>query len=264
MTIAFTLSSLLTQAQDVKIKKGNILLNKTEKIGTQEKRFDGGLSTMFYTFKDINGNSVSVYKVMGESGSTSDYLYVLSTNFNNDKWEVSASDIGGVANKGTVKYLLNNDFWDAKTGIDTVAINLKMANTGTSLSDVKNEKKANEDRVKNIDPFVRRSGEIVKGGPEGTEVIGYVESPDNYLETATTPILRYNIDKNLIAKGKSGILKEERFTTFDGVEHEFTIQAELNELTKPLFLSELVYSLMLNGYIFEGKLPYDPTINIFE
>lgn len=254
----------LTFGQNIKIKKGDILLNKTEKIGTEEKRYDTAIKGLVYTLKDLNGNAITVSRVMRDEAKSNDYYYLLSTNFNNADWELSAKDVGPSTSKGTVQYLINNGLWSATEGMAVEAINAKIAAMGTQISSTKKELNDNIARVKAINPFVFRDGKIVSGGHEGTTVIGYVESPDTYLETLVVPILIYDVNKNLIAKGKSDGIKGELFTTFDGIKHEYHISKELNELTKPLFLSELVYTLMLEGYIYDGKKPFDANVNVFK
>ncbi|MEE9364666.1 MAG: hypothetical protein V3U92_18860 [Cellulophaga sp.] len=246
-------------AQKIKIKKGNILLNKKEKIGTSSYLGEEG-----YSVKDLNYNEIRVKQVRGDSGSQTDYYYTWEANFNDSKIEMTSADIGYSSSKGTVKYLLNNGYWNAKTGFNIEAINLKMVNTGNAVTDALSAEKENEVRAKGIDPFVKRNGEIVMGGHEGTVVIGYVESPDHYLETSITRIKIYDLDKNLIAKGKSTIISDEVFTTFDGVKHKYKITKELNEIFKPLFLSEVVYLLVLEGYIYEGKMPFNEEVSIFK
>ena len=250
----------ITSAQNIKIKKGNILLDKIEKIGTSNYI----LESQSYSIKDLNENEILVKRVMQEGGNTSSYHYEIKANFNDGVMELPGSAISSGLAKGTIKYLINNGLWDTASGFDTNAITKKMQNTGTEITDSRKESKNNEDRVKAINPFVNREGEILKGGYEGTEVIGYVSSPDNYLATQVTPIEIYDINKNLIAKGKTKLLKGETFTTFDGKQHEFKVTKELNEILKPLFLSEVVYLLMLEGYIYEGKIPYDSNNSVFK
>lgn len=256
-SLTFIFCASFAFGQKIQIKKNNILLDKTEKIGTYYYESGGRM------IKDNNGNEVFVTRIMGESGSTSDYYYVLSFNFSDSKMELSNTEISS-ASKGTIKYLLNNNFWDPKNGIDTEALKLKIEDQGLAISTERDAVKANEERAKAIDPFVDRDGNIYKGGVNGTEIIGYVEAPDHYLATSITPIKIYDIDKNLIAKGKSTIISDEKFITFDDKEHKYRAKYELNELTKTLFLSEMVYSLLLEGYIYGGDVKYDKTISIFK
>lgn len=252
-----TISSIV-HSQHIKIKKGNILLNKKDTIGYSEYK-----SLKTYSIKDNNGNEVITQQIMGDSGSTNDYFYRITTNFNSETLELPASEIGFSTEKGTIKYLINNGYWDKEKGLDVDAINLKMISTGNAITAAKEASIVNEERVKSINPYVLKTGEIVKGGNEGTEIIGYVESPDTYIETKFNQIKIYDKDKNLIAKGKSTIIKDEVFTTFDGVEHKYDITYELNEITKPLFLSELVYLLILEGYIYDGDKVYDKQNSVF-
>lgn len=257
--LLFIMSLSIVQSQNIKIKKGAILLDKKYVIGYTEYKTSG-----MYSIKDNDGNEIITQKIMGDSGNTNDYFYRITTKFNDETLELSASEIGFNTQKGTIKYLLNNGLWDKEKGFDLDAINLKMINTGNAISEAKEESIINEERVKNINPYVLRTGEIVKGGYNGTEIIGYVESPDSYIETKIIQIKIYDKNKNLIAKGKSTILKDEVFTTFDGVKHQYKVKQELNEITKPLFLSEVVYLLMLEGYIYDGDKVYDKQNSVLD
>ncbi|QTE23569.1 hypothetical protein [Polaribacter cellanae] len=255
-----TLISLMScsSTQKIKVKQGEILYNQTKHIGFSNYN-NGG-----YVIKDLNNHSFRVERVMGDSGESNDYFYVLNFNFTNQKMELPSSEIGFRTEKGTIEYLVENNYWNLDSGLNVSAIKKLVEQTGTAVTDAKKVEKANEVRAKAIDAFVKRDGTIVKGGSQGTKVIGYVKSPDHYLATSLTPIKIYDAEHNLIAKGKSTIINNEVFTTFDGKKHKYRAKYELNELTKLPFLTEMVYCLILEGYIYGGKINYDKKITIFE
>lgn len=111
--------------------------------------------------------------------------------------------------------------------------------------------------AKSINPFVSREGNILKGGHEGTEIIGFVDAPKDGILTTIKPVKIYDNNKNLIAIGKISLTKPGlNYKTFDGQERAYSSKFEYNELLMPLYLGEICQFLIAEGYLYQETKIY--------